>query len=95
MDFIEISGTKYGGDELSDLTASSLIGIGISSFKTIDICAMSNSIQIDFKSPEDAHVLHAIAGSVPRFRTKRFKCQDARKFLLELYGVVNSWGYDQ
>jgi len=95
MDFIEISGTKYGGDELSEMAAGNLLGLGINSFKSIDIDTLNNCIHIGFENSEDAQVVHAIAGKLPRFKTKTFKCQDARKFLLELYGVVNSWGYDQ
>ncbi|MBT5268415.1 MAG: hypothetical protein HOL70_03110 [Candidatus Marinimicrobia bacterium] len=95
MHFIEISGTKYGGGELSDMTANNLISLGIESFQSINIDPKNNTIHIGFENVEDANVAHAIAGIKPRLKSKTFCCQDARQFLLELYSVANSWSGDQ
>ncbi len=94
MHFIEICGTKYTSAELSDMTSGSLVGLGITSFNSIDLDTRSNKITIGFKSVEDADAVHAIARIKPRFKTRTFKCHDALQFLLELHSVVNTWEYD-
>jgi len=95
MHFIEIGDTKYGSDELSNIVATGLIGIGVDSFQSIKVDAKNNSIKIGFDDIDDANVCHTIAGAFHRSKGKSFTCQDARQFMLELYGVATSWGDDQ
>ena len=90
MDYLEITNEKYGSDELTQIAAGGLsgLGIGIGSYRTIDINTKRNSIIIDFESKEDAEVVRVISGSVQQSNSKIFQSDDVTQFILELYGVI-------
>lgn len=92
MDYLEIGNEKYGSDELTRITACGLSGLGIGSFRTIDINTKRNSIMIDFESIEDADVVRVISGSAQQSNSKIFQSDDVTQFLLELYGIVTTEG---
>ncbi len=91
MHFIDISGTKYGDDELSSITARNFVALGMDSFQSIDINTKNNSIRVGFENIEDANSAYAIAGQEPQSTSKIFHSWDAKQFILQLSTVAESW----
>ena len=90
MHFLEIAGEKYGGDELSSLTANGLAGLGLDSFHSIDVDTRTNSIAIIFDKEEDSSTVGAITGSNKTINGKLFHSNNVSQFILELYSILTT-----
>ena len=93
MNYLEISGEKYGSDDLASYAATKLSEIGVSSFQSIQVNTQKNQIAICFDDEEDALVACVIAGSPNRTRSKIFQSSDATAFLLSLYNIADQPGF--
>ena len=93
MNYLEISGEKYGSDDLASYAATKLSEIGVSSFQTIQVSAQNNQIAISFDEEEDALIACAIAGDQARTHSNIFQSNDASGFLLSLFNIANQPGF--
>ncbi len=88
MHYLKIANDRYGKYELIEIVSDGLISLGLDSFQEIDVNPIKNHISIGFTSLDDAKVTRAIAGVSQHTNSMNFNSRDARKFLLELYGVA-------
>ena len=93
MNFLEISGEKYGSNDLISFTATQLTEIGVSSFQSILVDTRQNQIDILFEDMDDTKIVHAINGTPQPVNAKEFKSNDARQFLLALFETSNQAAY--
>lgn len=92
MHYLEISGEKYGSDDLASFAATKLSEIGVSSFQTIQVNAKRNHIAICFDVEEDVRIAAAIGGYPSRIHSNIFQSADASGFLLSLLCTANQPG---
>ena len=93
MNFLEISGEKYGSNDLISFTATQLTEIGVSSFQSIQVDTRQNQIDILFEDMDYTKIVHAINGTPQTVNTNEFKSNDARQFLLALFETSNQAAY--
>jgi len=92
MNYLEISGEKYGSDELNGIIAARLSEIGVNSFQSIQVNTQSNHLEIAFDDKEDVAIANAIAGPDSRSISNIFQSRNAIKFLLSLTNTSNQAG---
>jgi len=93
MNYLEISGEKYGSDELNGIIAARLSEIGVNSFQSIQVNTQSNHLEIAFDDKEDVAIANAIAGPDSRSISNIFQCKNAIAFLLSLTDTSNQPGF--
>ena len=93
MNFLEISGEKYGSDELTAIVAARLAEIGVNSFQSIQVNTLDNILAIAFDNEQDVQVAKAIAGSESNSKGNVFQSLNAAAFILDLYTTSNQPGF--
>jgi len=93
MNYLEISGEKYGSDELTSHIANRLAEIGVNSFQSIQVNAQSNHLSIAFDDEQDVQVAMAISGSDSHSISNVFESRNAVSFLLSLVNTSNQPGF--
>jgi hypothetical protein len=92
MNFLEISGEKYGSDELTAIVAARLAEIGVNSFQSIQVNAQRNHLSIAFDDKQDIEIAKAISGSESHSLNNVFETRNAVSFLLFLVNTSHQPG---
>lgn len=93
MNYLELSGEKYGSDELTSIVAARLAEIGINSFQSIQFNTQNNHLAIAFDDKQDVNIANAIAGTDAQSRSNIFQSENAIAFLLSLTDTSNQPGF--